>query len=48
MKKEIHESITFILNEFKRLKKKKEENKLSEDEKEILKKLASFLGKKIK
>ena len=44
MKKEIQESITFLVNEFKRLKKLDEEGKLSEEEKEMLKKLSSFLG----
>ena len=46
MKKQIQESITFLMNEFKRLKRLDEERKLSEEEKEILEKLASFLGKK--
>ena len=46
MKKQILESITFLMNEFKRLKRLDEEGKLSEEEKEMLEKLASFLGKK--
>jgi len=33
------------MNEFKRLKQKKEKKNLSEEEKEMFKKLASFLGK---
>ena len=44
MKKEIQDSITFLINEFKRLKKLDEEGKLSEEEKEMLEKLSSFLG----
>ena len=45
MRKEIQESITFLINEFKRLKKLDEIGKLSKEEKEQLQKLASFLGK---
>ena len=45
MKKQIQESITFLMNEFKRLKKLDETGKLSKEEKEMLAKLASFLGK---
>ena len=44
MKKEIQESISFLMKEFKRLKKKKEEKKLTNEEKEILKKLGYFLS----
>ena len=44
MKEEIQESISFLMKEFKRLKKKKEEKKLTNEEKEILEKLGSFLG----
>ena len=44
MKKEIQDSITFLIKEFKRLKKLDEEGKLSEEEKEMIKKLFSFLG----
>ena len=47
MKKEIQKSITFLMNELKRLRKKQKENKLSADEKETLKKLASFLNENI-
>ena len=43
MKKEIQESITFLINEFKRLKKLDETNKLSKEEKQKFEKLASFL-----
>ncbi len=45
MKEEIQESITFLLNEFKRLKKLSKDGKLSKEEKEKLKKLSSFLDK---
>ena len=46
MKKQIQESITFLMNEFKRLKRLDETRKLSKEEKEMLEKLASFLGMK--
>ena len=46
MKKQIQESITFLMNEFRRLKKLDETGKLSKEAKEMLEKLASFLGKK--
>ena len=42
MKKEIQDSITFLMKEFKRLKKLEEENKLSNEEKEMLEKLSFF------
>ena len=45
MKKEIQQSITFLINEFKRLKELDEVGKLPKEEKEKLQKLASFLGK---
>ena len=45
MKKEIQESINFLLSEYKRLMQKKKKYKLSEEEKNILEKLISFLGK---
>ena len=45
MKKEIQDSITFLMKEFKRLKKLEEENKLSNEEKEMLEKLSFFLDK---
>ena len=45
MKKEIQQSITFLINEFKRLKKLDKVGKLSKEEKEKLQKLAFFLGK---
>ena len=44
--KDISESLTFLLKEYKRLKKKKEMNKISKSENETLKKISSFLGKK--
>ena len=46
MKKQIQESITFLMSEFKRLKRLDEEGKLSEEEKEMLEKLTSFLSKR--
>ena len=45
MKKEIQESISFLMNEFKRLNERKEKKDLTKEEKEMFKKLASFLGK---
>ena len=45
MKKEIQDGITFLMKEFKRLKKLEEEKKLSNEEKEMLEKLSFFLGK---
>ena len=46
MKKNIQESITFLIREFNRLKKLDEVGKLSKEEKEMLEKLTSFLGKR--
>lgn len=46
MNKAILDSLNFLLNEYKRLKKKKEIKKISKSEIEVLKKLSSFLGKK--
>ena len=46
MKKEIQESITYLINEFNRLKKKQTNDRLTKEEKEKFEKLASFLGKK--
>jgi len=46
MKREIQESITFLISEFKRLKKKQEKEELTEEEKDTLDKLYSFLGQK--
>ena len=45
MKKEIQESISFLMKEFKRLQKKQEEKELTDEEKETLDKLSSFIGK---
>tara|TARA_B100000073_G_scaffold126784_1_gene103779 strand:+ start:204 stop:344 length:141 start_codon:yes stop_codon:yes gene_type:complete len=45
MNKSISDSLTFLLKEYKRLKKKKEMKKISKSENETLKKLSSFLGK---
>ena len=44
MKKEIQESISFLMKEFRRLKKKQEEKELTDEEKETLDKLSSFIG----
>tara|TARA_Y100000768_G_scaffold344456_1_gene290723 strand:- start:296 stop:436 length:141 start_codon:yes stop_codon:yes gene_type:complete len=46
MNKEISDSLSFLLKEYKRLKKKKEMKNISKAENETLKKLSSFLGKK--
>ena len=46
MNKAVSDSLTFLLKEYKRLKKKKEMKKISKSESETLKKLSSFLGKK--
>tara|TARA_Y100001970_G_C13991832_1_gene728620 strand:- start:453 stop:590 length:138 start_codon:yes stop_codon:yes gene_type:complete len=45
MNKKINESIKFLLLEYKRLKKKKQERTITDTEKEILLKLTKFLGK---
>ncbi len=45
IKKEINESLKFLLSEYKRLKKKKEQLKISDEEKEALLKISKFLGK---
>jgi len=44
MKKQIQESIAFLMNELKRLKKKQVEEELTEEENDTLNKLESFLG----
>ena len=44
MKKQIQESITFLMIELKRLKKKQVEEELTEEENDTLNKLESFLG----
>ena len=45
MKKEIQESINFLLEEYKRLKIKKQKKTITSTEKEVLYKLKSFIGK---
>ena len=45
MKKNIYESISFLLKEFKRIKKKQEKEELTEEEKDILNKLSFFIGR---
>ena len=44
MKKKIQESISFLMKEFKRLQKKQEDEELTDEEKETLDKLSSFIG----
>jgi len=44
MKKEIQESISFLMKEFNRLQKKQENKELTDEEKETLDKLSSFIG----
>ena len=46
MKKDIIESINFLLKEYERLKKKKEMKIITKSENETLIKLSNFLGKK--
>ena len=46
MNKTINQSIKFLLSEYKRLKKKNDDNKINKEEKETLLKLSNFLGKK--
>ena len=40
------ESLNFVIEEYKRLKKKKEKNKLTSAQLETFKKLEQYLGKK--
>ena len=46
MNKQIMESLNFLINEYKRLKKKKKDKSISSSELEALKKLEQYLGKK--
>ena len=46
MNKQIMESLNFLIKEYKRLKKKKENRNISSSELESLKKLEKYLGKK--
>ena len=46
MNKEVSESLNFLLKEYKRLKKKKEDKNITSGEIETLKKLEQYLGKK--
>jgi len=46
MNKQIMDSLSFLINEYKRLKKKKEDKSISSGELETLKKLEQYLGKK--
>ena len=45
MNKEINESLNFLIKEYNRLKLKKKTENITAEEKETLKKLASFIGK---
>ena len=45
MKNNINDSISFLLAEYKRLKLKEKDKIISKEEKEALKKIASFIGK---
>ena len=46
MNKQIMESLNFLIDEYKRLKKKKEDKKISSGELATLRKLEKYLGKK--
>ena len=46
MNKQIMKSLNFLIDEYKRLKKKKEEKSISSGELQTLKKLEQYLGKK--
>ena len=45
MSKKIIESLNYLIEEYKRLKKKKEKNKLTSGEIETFKRLEKYLGK---
>ena len=45
MNKDINQSINFLLAEYWRLKLKKKNETITEEEKETLKKISSFVGK---
>ena len=47
MNKDITDSLNYLLKEYKRLKKKEEYQKITKEEKDILIKLTSFLGKSL-
>ena len=46
MKKELTESIKFLLSEYKRLELKEKNMNITNEEKETLESLKSFIGKK--
>ena len=46
MNRQIMESLNFLINEYKRLKKKKEDRSISRGELQTLKKLEQYLVKK--
>ena len=45
MKNKINDSISFLLAEYRRLKLMEQNKTISKEEKEALKKIASFIGK---
>ena len=45
MKKDINDSVNFLLAEYHRLKLKEKNETITEAEKETLKKISSFIGK---
>jgi len=46
MKHKIKDSISFLLVEYKRLKIREQDKTISKEEKEALKKIAAFIGKR--
>jgi|TARA_B110000263_G_C15269844_1_gene492922 hypothetical protein len=46
MNKKINESFSFLIKEYRRLKLKNKQKKISDEEKQTLRKLKSFIGKK--
>ena len=48
MKKKIQESINFLFKEYKRLKIKDQKKIISKEERDVLNKIGSFIGKEKK
>jgi|TARA_B110000438_G_C15710883_1_gene605281 hypothetical protein len=46
MNKKINESFSFLIKEYRRLKLKNNQKTISDEEKQTLRKLESFIGKK--
>ncbi|MDC0194782.1 hypothetical protein OAJ82_00785 [Alphaproteobacteria bacterium] len=46
MNKKINESFNFLIKEYQRLKLKNKHKTISDEEKQTLRKIASFIGKK--